>query len=47
MNIGIDKNRVAQYRKTSRIVVEHIQKRTVKELGKSLGFPKLTDNVSK
>jgi hypothetical protein len=47
MNIGIDKNWVAQYRKTSRIVVEHIQKRTVKELEKSLGFPKLTDNVSK
>jgi hypothetical protein len=46
MNIGIDKNRVAQYRKTSRIIVEHIQKRTVKELEKSLGFPKQTDNVS-
>jgi hypothetical protein len=46
MHIGIDKNKVAQCRKTSRIIVEHIQKRTVKELEKSLGFRKQTDNVS-
>ncbi|HXM28033.1 MAG TPA: hypothetical protein VN957_18560 [Chthoniobacterales bacterium] len=45
MNIGIDKNRVAQYRKTSRIIAEHIRKGTVKELEKSLGFPKQTDTV--
>ena len=45
MNIGIDKNRVAQYRKTSEIIAEHVQKRTVKELEKSLSFPKQTDNV--
>jgi hypothetical protein len=45
MNIGIDKNRIAQYRKTSRIIDEHVQKRTVKELEKSLGFPKQTDNI--
>jgi hypothetical protein len=44
MNIGIDKNRVAQYRKTSRLIFEHIQKGTVKELEKSLGFPKQADN---
>jgi hypothetical protein len=44
MKIGIDKNRVAQYRKTSRIIVEHIQKGTVKELEKSLGLPKQADN---
>ncbi len=45
MNIGIDKNRVAQYQRTSRSIVVQIQKRTVKELEKSLGFPKQTDNV--
>ena len=44
LDIGIEKNRVGEYRKTFATIDEHIKKGTVNELEKSLGFPKQADN---
>jgi hypothetical protein len=44
LNIGIEQNRVAEYRKTFATIAEHIQNGTVSELQKSLEFPKQADN---
>jgi hypothetical protein len=44
LNIGIDKNRVAAYRKTFARIVEHLEKGTVNELEKSVDFAEQADN---
>jgi hypothetical protein len=44
LNIGIEQNRVAEYRKTFATIAEHIQNGTVSELEKSIDFPKQADN---
>ena len=43
-NIGIEQNRIAEYRKTFARIAEHIQNGTVSELEKSIEFPKQADN---
>ena len=44
LNIPFDKNRVAEYRKTSQTIVEHKKRGALNELEKSLGFPRQADN---
>jgi hypothetical protein len=44
LTIGIEQNRVAEYRKTFATIAEHIQNGTVSELENSIGFPKQADN---
>jgi len=44
LGIGIEQNRVAEYRKTFATIAEHIQNGTVSELEKSIDFAKQADN---
>jgi hypothetical protein len=44
LNIGINKNRVAEYRKTFAAIIEHLNKGTINELEKSIDFAKQADN---
>jgi hypothetical protein len=44
LGIGIEQNRIADYRKTFARIAEHIQTGTVSDLEKSIDFPKQADN---